>query len=47
MSRNKLYSERLEVCLTPAQMRFLKQAAKKDEVTINEYVRSMINLLLS
>lgn len=40
--RNKLNSERLEICITPKQKKELKKFADKDEQTVNEFVRDLI-----
>ncbi len=44
MSRNKLYSERLEICITPKQKKWLADEANKKEITINELLREMIQM---
>lgn len=47
MSRNKLYSERLELCLTPEQYSKLKQLAEKEDLTMNHLVREVLKAFLN
>lgn len=42
MSRNKLYSNRVELCLNDDQKKIIKDMAKKLGMTINETVRRAI-----
>lgn len=43
MSRNKLYTERIEVCLTKKQKKSLELAAKEWDMTLNEAIRYLIS----
>lgn len=47
MSRNKLYTERLELCLTPCQKKQLEKEADKKKVRINQLVRDIIDSYIS
>lgn len=40
--RNKLYTERFEICLTPEQKLFLRKRAKKLNLTIAQLIRHLI-----
>ena len=42
MSRNKLFSKRMELCLTVEQHKIVKELAKKAQMTANEVVRCAI-----
>lgn len=42
MSRNKLFSKRMEVCLTPEQHKIVKDLAKKSNKRKNEIIREAI-----
>lgn len=43
MSRNQLFTERLEICVTPEQKKKLEKIAKKNGVRINQLVRNIID----
>lgn len=43
MSRSKLYSKRLEICLTPAQHKIVTELARINGKRINEVIRQAIN----
>ncbi len=43
MSRDKLFIERFEVCLTKEQRKSLEKAAKESGMTMNEVIRDLIN----
>lgn len=45
MSRNKLYTERLEICTTPNQRKKLEKVAAEAEITVNQVVRELIDSL--
>lgn len=40
--RNKLFTKRLEICLTPAQFEQLRRIAKNCDQTVNELVREVL-----
>jgi len=42
MSRNELYSKRVELCLTPEQHKIVKELAKKSNKRMNEIIREAI-----
>jgi hypothetical protein len=42
MSRNKLYSERIELCLTKEQKKIVIELAKKRKKRMNEVIREAI-----
>lgn len=42
MSRNKFYSERIELCLTREQKKIVIELAKKNKMRINEVLRKAI-----
>lgn len=42
MSRNKFYSERIELCLTKEQKKIVQQLSKKYRKTMNEVIREAI-----
>ncbi len=42
MSRNKLYTERLEICISKGQRKALEMEAKNNEKTINQIIRDML-----
>jgi len=45
--RKRLYSERLEISLTPRQKDQLAQEASEKELTINQLIREIIENYLS
>lgn len=42
MSRNKLYTSRLELCLTDHQKIKLEKEAKKKNITVNQLIRERL-----
>ena len=42
MSRNKLFSKRMELCLTPDQHKIVKELAKLSNQRLNEVIRKAI-----
>ena len=46
MSRNKLYTERIELCITPEQKEGIEKEAKTEGLTINQLVRDAIDWYL-
>ncbi len=44
--RNKLNTERLEICITPKQKKELKTFANNNEQTVNEFIRDLIREFL-
>lgn len=47
MSRNKLYTERLEICITPKMLKQLRKLAEEDQKTINQALRQMIQYCIN
>lgn len=43
MSRNQLYKERLELCITTEQRKKIELIAKRMNIRLNEVLRLMIN----
>ena len=43
MARNKLFSKRIELCVTPEQLKVIKSIAKKLKTTSNEAIRICIS----
>lgn len=43
MARDKMYSERFELCLTPKQKAKLLKISKNEGMTMNEIIRDLIN----
>ena len=42
MSRNKLFSKRMELCLTPEQYKIVKELSKKSNKRMNDIIREAI-----
>lgn len=47
MSRNKLYTERIEICISKTQMRALKTEAENNKKTMNQIIRDMLTAYLN
>lgn len=43
MSRNKIYTSRIELCVTKKQKDKVKKAAKRNQITVNQIIRDMID----
>lgn len=43
MSRSTLYTARLELCLTPGQLKQVKELARINNKRMNEIIRQAIN----
>lgn len=46
MARNKLYTERVEVCLTKKQKEQLNREAEKNQIRVNQLIREIIQAYL-
>lgn len=46
LMRNKLYSERIEVCLTPDQKKLLERKAAFLQLTLNQFIREAIGRMI-
>lgn len=46
MSAKKLYTERMEVCITDSLKKKLESYAKKNDVSVNHVVREAVKLLI-
>ena len=46
MSRNKLYTERIDLCVTPSQYEALKKYAAKEGITVNQLIREVVKSFL-
>jgi hypothetical protein len=47
MSRNKLYTERIEACISKTQMKALKREADNNKKTMNQIIRDMLTAYLN
>ena len=47
MSRNKLYTERIEACISKGQMKALKREADNNKKTMNQIIRDMLTAYLN
>lgn len=45
--RNKLYTKRLEICITAEQKTKLEKWAKDEQITVNQLIREIISDTLS
>lgn len=43
MARPKMFSKRIDLCVTPKQLKILKEMAENSQLTINELLRKLIN----
>lgn len=46
MSRNKLYTARIELCVTPIQFESLQKCAESESITVNQLLREIIKSFL-
>lgn len=46
MSRNELYTKRIDICVTPEQHEALKNYAQEESLTVNQLVREILKSFL-